>query len=127
MPEPDATALRVLVVEDNRDAAESLALWLELEGYELRVACSAADARRQARMFAPQIVLLDLGLPDADGYDVALALRALPETASMRLVALSGYPPDNARAAAARFDAHLLKPVDLAEVAAIVARCARPA
>lgn len=125
MPEQGGRSLRVLIVEDNPDAAESLALWLELEGYELRVAWSGADARHQARVFGPHIVLLDLGLPDADGYELGVALRQLPETASARFFAVSGYPPDPARAAAARFDEHLVKPVDPAQVAAVLARYAR--
>lgn len=112
--------VRVLVVEDNADAAESLAVWLELDGHEVRVARDAEQALNQAERFLPHAVVLDLGLPDADGYELAVALRG---SGSIRCVlALSGAAPDVARAAAAGLAAHLLKPIDPAAVSAALIR-----
>jgi signal transduction histidine kinase len=90
-PEPPATRrLRVLVVEDEPDSAESMRLVLELGGHEVTVARTGAEALEAARAGKPDVVFCDLGLPDMTGYDVAAALRANPETAGARLVALSG-------------------------------------
>jgi two-component system CheB/CheR fusion protein len=111
------SSLRVLIVEDNADAAESLAVWLELDGHEVRVALTGADAHRHAVAFSPEVVVLDLGLPDIDGYALGATLRHLPETRTARLLAVSGYGPDPDRAAAAGFAAHLVKPVDPGSVA----------
>jgi PAS domain S-box-containing protein len=105
---------RVLIVDDNSDAADSLALFLELEGHQTMAVYSAESALQQVTLFAPQVVLLDIGLPRMDGYEVARRLRA--NSSSVRLIALTGYgqEEDKQRTAAAGFDAHLTKPVDLA-------------
>jgi nitrogen-specific signal transduction histidine kinase/CheY-like chemotaxis protein len=106
---------RVMIVDDNVDAADSLALLLGLEGHETECAYSAAGALERVSAFAPQVVLLDIGLPDIDGYEVARRIRALPGGAAMTLVALTGYgqAEDRERALASGFQAHLVKPVDL--------------
>ena len=105
---------RVLIVDDNEDSADSLAMLLELEGHVVRAVYSAMDALEQASVFAPEIVLLDIGLPGMNGYDVAQRMNALPNPP--RLVAVSGYAQreDKERSAAAGFSAHLVKPVDIA-------------
>jgi CheY-like chemotaxis protein len=121
------SSLRVLIVEDNADAAESLAVWLELDGFEVRVALTGAQAQRHALAFAPDVVLLDLGLPDVDGYSLGETLRELPETCRARLLALSGHAPDDDRAAAVGFVAHLVKPIDPGTVADLLRRFAAPA
>jgi PAS domain S-box-containing protein len=118
---------RVLVIEDNEDAADSLREVLELAGHEVEVAYGGREAIARARVFQPDVVLCDIGLPEMDGYEVARAMRADPELGSVALVAVSGYaqPEDVAMATEAGFDAHLAKPpsVDtlertMAEVAA---------
>ena len=109
-----APSRRVLVVDDNQDSADSLAMLLELEGHDVRAVYSAMDALEQVDVFAPDIVLLDIGLPGMNGYDVAQRINAMPNPP--RLVAVSGYAQreDKERSAAAGFSAHLVKPVDIA-------------
>jgi len=105
---------RVLVIDDNRDAADSMAVLLQLDGHEVAAVYSPAEGLLKTASFAPDIVLLDIGLPQMDGYEVA---RRLIETGFKgRLIAISGYGEehDKQRAAAAGFFAHLSKPVDYA-------------
>ena len=114
-PAPDRCR-RCLVIEDHQDAAESLALLLELIGHQAEVAFNAREGLEKARSFHPDIVLCDIGLPDGmDGYAVALSMRADPELRSAYIVALTGYgqEEDRQRAMEAGFDAHLTKPADL--------------
>ena len=103
---------RVLVVDDNLDAAASLAELLRLEGHEAEAACSAKGALEAIVTFGPDVVLLDIGLPEMDGYEVAKRIRA--GGSSVRLVALTGYgqAEDILRTRSAGFDTHLVKPVD---------------
>jgi CheY-like chemotaxis protein len=104
------------VIEDHADAAESLAALLQLSGHEVEVAFDGAAGLELSRRLAPEVVLCDIGLPGAmDGYGVARALRAAPETRSAFLIALTGYGQDEDRRLAleAGFDAHLTKPADL--------------
>jgi PAS domain S-box-containing protein len=111
---PQADALRrVLVVDDNRDAADSLAMLLRFEGRETLCVYSGEEALRALAPFGPQLVLLDIGLPGLDGYEVARRMKAAAP--KVRVIALSGYGQleDRQRSAAAGFDAHLVKPVDL--------------
>jgi PAS domain S-box-containing protein len=114
----DAERVRVLIVEDNRDAADALRDMLELSGYTVHVAYSGTAGLEAARQFWPDVVLCDLGLPGMDGYAVAAALRQDPATASIHLVAVSGYgqEEDQRRSREAGFDRHLTKPVDPAEM-----------
>jgi PAS domain S-box-containing protein len=113
-PAPDEKSARVLVIEDNRDAAETLRELLDLHGHEVEVAYSGTEGLAAARCFRPDVVLCDLGLPGMDGYAVAAELRSSPETARARLIAVSGYGQmeDRDRAREAGFDLHLTKPVD---------------
>jgi CheY-like chemotaxis protein len=106
--------LRVLVVEDNRDSAESLRRLLGMCGFEVMVTHSAGDGLSAASRLRPHIVLCDIGLPDADGYIVASVLRQSSDTRAARLIAVTahGEPKDRSRALAAGFDEHLVKPVD---------------
>ena len=110
----DASDLRVLVVEDHRDTAESLCRLLVMCGFEVMVAHSAGDGLSAATRLRPHIVLCDIGLPDGDGYVVASVLRQSRDTSAARLIAVTahGEPQDRRRALAAGFDAHLVKPVD---------------
>jgi signal transduction histidine kinase/CheY-like chemotaxis protein len=116
---PHATTVprrRILVVDDNVDAAESLALILGYGGHEIRTAHGGRDAIRIAQEMRPDVMILDLGMPDMDGYAVARVIRSDPHLAHTRLIALSGYgqPEDLRRTATAGFDAHLIKPVEQA-------------
>jgi len=110
----DADRRRVLVADDNRDAADSLATFLELLGHEIRVAYDGLDALSVARDFHPQVALLDIDMPGLDGYAVAEALRAESWAAQLSIVALTGWGDhkNGRRARAAGFDAHLIKPVE---------------
>jgi CheY-like chemotaxis protein len=104
--------LRVMVVDDNRDSADSLRQFLEIVGHEAAVAYSGPDALAAAVRFRPHAVVCDIGLPGLDGYGVAAALRADPATAGARLIALTGYSAASTdRARAAGFDVYLIKPV----------------
>lgn len=110
--------LRILIIEDNRDAAESLRVLLELAGHQVVVAHTGPSGLEAARQFRADAVLCDLGLPGMDGLAVARALRANPETAKARLIALTGYgsQTDQRQAHEAGFDRHLTKPVEPAEL-----------
>ena len=107
---------RVLIVDDNRDAADSISLLLRIHGHEVRTAYGGEEALALATTFPADMVLLDIGLPGMNGYEVARRLRARDIPA--RLVALTGYgqPEDVQRAADAGFDAHMIKPVDFDRV-----------
>jgi CheY-like chemotaxis protein len=114
-PAPRKTARRVVLIEDNVDAADALRSLLELDGHVVEVAHDGADGIALARRSHPDIVLCDLGLPGVNGYDVARDLANDVTLRSTRLVALSGYatPEDVAQARASGFDEHLAKPVAL--------------
>ena len=109
-----ATPFKVLLVDDNVDAAETLSALLELTGYEVIVAYNGVTALQQAREHLPQLVLLDIGLPDMDGYQVAQAMRKIGGMAAATLIALTGWgsEQDRQRSQQAGFDRHLTKPVD---------------
>jgi two-component system CheB/CheR fusion protein len=134
-PEPRSTreeghspaARRVLVVDDNVDGAESLAAVLEMEGHQVCIAYDGHQAVQQATQWRPDVVLLDIGLPGMDGYQVARALRGAGATCAITLIALTGYgqPEDMERARSAGFDHHLVKPIDLDVVTKLVAGALR--
>ncbi len=107
-------AKRVLIVDDNIDSADSLALVLKFDGHETDRVYSAHAALERTASFRPDVILLDIGLPEIDGYEVARRLRAMPGLERLRLIALTGYgqPEDRARTRAAGFDGHLVKPVE---------------
>ena len=106
--------MRILVVEDNRDSADSLRLLLELYGYEATVAYTGPDGVKAAEQWQPDVVLCDIGLPRMDGYEVARRLRQNPSIAKARLIAVTGYgaEEDKRRSREVGFEAHLVKPVD---------------
>jgi CheY-like chemotaxis protein len=105
---------RILVVDDNTDSVESMALLLSELGHDVRTARDGHSALEQASAFDPEVVLLDIGMPGMDGYSAARRMRALPGGAERRIVALTGWgqDEDRRRTRAAGFDAHLTKPVD---------------
>jgi PAS domain S-box-containing protein len=110
--------LRILVVEDNLDAAESFVTLLQLQGHEIRAAQSGLTALEVASSFVADVAFIDLGLPGMDGYEVARRLRAIPGFQATVLVALTGYgqDEDKRRSLDAGFDHHLTKPVDPATI-----------
>jgi signal transduction histidine kinase len=112
-PQPAGTGLRILIVDDNEDAASLLADALRLSGYDTRMAFDGQMALDLAATFAPQVAILDLGLPGMNGYELAAGLRALPRPP--KLVAVTGYgtSADQARTQASGFHLHLVKPIDL--------------
>jgi CheY-like chemotaxis protein len=116
MPATTSPGRRVLIVDDNVDAAESLAMILNMGGHEAHCAYAPESALETVVSLQPDVVLLDIGLPRMDGYEVARRIRA--DKWSGRLVALSGYgrTEDAERARAAGFDAYLVKPVDFDEL-----------
>lgn len=126
-PSP-AVSRRVLIVDDNRDAADSLAMLLQLEGHEVRAAYSGNDALTTAQIYRPEVILLDIGMPGMDGYAVAKSLRKEAWAASMMLIALTGWgqEDDRKRAMEVGFDAHLTKPVDTRAVIAMLKSTVTP-
>ncbi len=133
-PDPDAAAFsaepvaeeshhRILVVDDNEDGAESLATLLELYGHNVRIAHNGSAALSVAEEFRPNVILLDIGLPGMDGYEVARRLRANDAFRAARLIAMTGWgqDADRERSREAGFDLHLVKPVDPAELRKVLA------
>ncbi len=114
---------RVLVIEDNLDAAESMRMLLTTTGFDVAVAHTGTAGVAEARRFRPDVVLCDIGLPELDGYGVARALRLEPGTARTRLIAVTGYgrDEDRRRAREAGFDLHLTKPVEPEELLRVAA------
>lgn len=106
--------MRILVVDDNIDAADSLSLLLELRGHVTHTVYGPDRALSRAREVLPDLVFLDIGLPDMDGYAVARTLRTFPELEGTILVALTGWGTDDDKRKArdAGFDRHLTKPID---------------
>ncbi len=122
-PQPgNAAARRILLADDNVDFARSLADALAMRGYDVRVAHDGAEALQAARELDPDVALLDIGMPKVHGYELARRLREDPRTARCRLVAVTGWGKDDdrRRAREAGFDRHLVKPVDVDEVEAIL-------
>jgi CheY-like chemotaxis protein len=113
-PRTAGRPLRILVVEDKRDQADSLRMLLGLYGCEVAVAYSGPEGVRAAGQYRPDVVLCDIGLPGLDGYGVARHLRGGPATAGARLIALTAYGQheDRRRSQEAGFEQHLVKPVD---------------
>ncbi|MBY0278075.1 response regulator, partial [Candidatus Binatia bacterium] len=117
-------ARRILVVDDNRDAAESLALLLELRGHGTRVAHDGVEALAAAEEQRPGVIVLDLGLPRLDGVEVARRIRATPWGRDVLLIALTGWGQDDdrRRSTEAGFDHHLVKPVEEGALVALLDR-----
>jgi CheY-like chemotaxis protein len=120
---PPTTARRILVVDDNRDSAQSLALLLKLTGNETHTAHDGLEAVEAAATFRPDVILLDIGLPKLNGYEACRRIREQPWGKSMVLIAITGWGQDEDRLKSqeAGFDCHLVKPVDHAALAKLLA------
>jgi two-component system OmpR family response regulator len=117
---------RVLVVDDNRDSAETIAMLVELWGHQVRIVHdgpAALASLRESPDWLPEVVLLDIGLPGIDGYEVARRLRHEPSVEGILMVAMTGYGQERDRQLSreAGFDHHLVKPVDPAMLQALLA------
>ena len=116
-------SLRVLIIDDNVDLADSLSELLVFDGHEAIVAYNGSEGLAKARELSPDVVLCDIGLPEMDGYEVAKVIRAEEKLRNVLLIALTGYaqPADLQRVMAAGFDRHLAKPADLVLLQKILA------
>jgi CheY-like chemotaxis protein len=125
---PAGRRLRVLVADDNADAAESLAVLLRMLGNEVRTAGDGQEAVERIEEFRPDVAVLDIGMPRMNGYEAARHIRSLPHGANVFLVALTGWgqEEDRRRSREAGFDAHLVKPVDPGELATVLASVTGP-
>jgi PAS domain S-box-containing protein len=120
-PIDSASALHVLVIDDNVDATNALNRLLRIMGYAVTIAYDGTSGIDMARQLHPDVILLDIGLPRMDGYAVARHLRSLPDLATTRIIALTGYGHDaSERVRAAGMDRHLIKPVDADELLAVL-------
>ena len=115
------TTLRILVVDDNADTARMLKVLLRCEGHEARIALDGPAAIEAAKLFRPDVVLLDLTLPGMSGVEVAAELRCFPELSACRLVAVTGHGEERLPAPSP-FDRHFQKPVDHAALLGYLAR-----
>jgi CheY-like chemotaxis protein len=113
---------KILVVDDNQDAAESLSALLSISGHDTRMAHDGVDAVKQAERFLPDVVFLDIGMPRLDGYEACRAIRAQPWGRDIFLVAITGWGQEEDRRLSeqAGFDLHIVKPVDPAELVALI-------
>jgi CheY-like chemotaxis protein len=116
--------LRVLIVEDNRDVADSLRLLLDVLGHETRVAYTGPEGVASAHDFLPDVVICDIGLPGFSGWEVARQVHEDPATAATRLVAFTGYDTheDRRRSAEAGFEGHYAKPVEANDILSVLTR-----
>ena len=115
--------VRILLADDNRDALDSLATLLQCDGHEVHTAGDGAEALEVAAQCRPDVVLLDIGMPKLDGYEVARRIRAEPWGKNAILIALTGWGQDDDRRRSrdAGFDSHLVKPVDFTALLALLA------
>jgi len=115
---------RILVVDDNADAAGTMAMVLSLDGHDVRVSHDGFSTLSTARAFQPEVVFLDIGMPDMDGYETAIELRRLPGLEDALVVAVTGYGPETGLPGAkeARFDHYLTKPVQFETVRRFIAQ-----
>jgi CheY-like chemotaxis protein len=122
--------LRILVADDNRDTAQTLAIMLRFEGHEVRTAYDGLEALETGRLFQPELVFLDIGMPVLDGYQTARRIREQPWGKHVHLVALTGWSQetDRQQSVASGFEDHLVKPADADQLKAVIdrARATKP-
>ena len=121
-PAASTTPKRILVVDDNIDAADTLVMLLKFSGYTVAAAHTAEAGLALAQTFQPHFILLDLGLPAMGGYEVARRIRSSPALNGLRMFAVTGYgeEDDKRRSTEAGFEAHLVKPIDLDKLLASI-------
>ena len=129
MPQAESTPLRIVIADDNRDALDSLARLLELSGHEVHAAGDGLQALEAAARVRPDLMLLDIGMPGLNGYEVARRIRSFDWGRSAVLVALTGWGQDNDRRQSreAGFDSHWVKPLDSRKLAALLESLPAPA
>ncbi len=118
--------MKVLVVDDTTDSADMLGFMVRMAGHEVAVVYDAYTAIDTARSWLPDVVFMDIGMPDVDGYELARRLRALPELAQTHLVATTGFGADDdkQRGREAGFQEYLVKPIDVDQVEGLLERVA---
>jgi PAS domain S-box-containing protein len=123
LPTPERAARHILVVDDNQDSSHSMAMIFELLGHEVRVAHDGLQAIATVEEFQPDIVLMDIGMPNLNGYDATRQIRARPGGADITIIAITGWGQENdrARSKAAGCDGHLVKPVSLQDIEKLLA------
>jgi CheY-like chemotaxis protein len=124
--QPSVLRRRMLVIDDNVDAAITLSKFFELLGHEAHAATDVTTGVLLARRLKPEFVIIDIGLPELDGFQIAAILRSEPGTASAKIIAVTGYgrTEDRRRAEEAGIDHYLLKPVDLKFLESLVGNAA---
>jgi CheY-like chemotaxis protein len=126
----NARKLRILVADDNRDAAQTLAIMLRFEGHEVRTAYDGLEVLSTGQLFQPELVFLDIGMPVLDGYQTARQIRAQPWGKHVHLVALTGWSQetDRQQSVASGFQDHIVKPADADQLKAVIdrARATKP-
>ena len=125
-PELRQRRRRLMVIDDNKDAADSMALLVETAGHRVRTAYDGQEALDLASIFAPDVLLLDLGVPGLNGFEIARRIRRQPWGRKVALIAVTGWgqEQDRQRTAEAGFDAHLIKPVGTADLLRALRSCA---
>lgn len=121
----DGRKMQVLVVDDNRDAADSLAALLEIDGFDARAVYDGASAIAATAEAIPEMIVMDLGMPGMDGYETARAIRQRPGAERILMIALTGWGQNDARrrTGEAGFDHHLVKPVELEQIIRLAGAC----
>jgi signal transduction histidine kinase/ActR/RegA family two-component response regulator len=120
----DGKSLQIMVVDDNRDAANTLKMFLNMAGHDVLIEYAAQDAIERAKVTSPHVYLLDIGLPDMDGLELARTLRAMPRANSPTLIAITGYSQelDREKSRDAGFDHHFVKPIDTSQLLALLSQ-----
>ena len=120
----DLLRRQILIVEDNRDLAKGMAIILKSAGYDVRIVHDGGDALRASHDHPPDVVLLDIGLPDMNGFQIAEAMRSDPDLKDVKIIAISGYDESMfpGRADRAKFDHHLVKPIDFQTISSLLAQ-----
>jgi CheY-like chemotaxis protein len=119
----NTTKHRILVVDDNRDSGDSLSMLLRVKGHDVRTARDGREAIEMTSHFLPSVILMDIGLPNLNGYDATRHIRTLPSGKDVMIIALTGWgrPEDVQQSTEAGCTAHLLKPVDFVELERLLA------
>jgi CheY-like chemotaxis protein len=117
LPKAVAQGLKILLIDDNQDIVDSISVWLKMLGHQVKVASDGRQGLSVALEFKPDAIFLDIGLPEMDGYQIAKKLREQPDLQGTKVIALSGYTPNNdPNGGKMDFDHHLIKPLTLRQL-----------